>query len=395
MRNRLFAAVCCLSGVASLAIASDVGRRYPPEMRSIVDRVTGITLTALTTSPANDAKIYQTHPQWTSDGQYIIFRSDRNGGRPQAFAVSELTGDIVQLTEGATNAGSLNIARKSNKLYYYRGERNGPTQLIELDTGALLADSKAGKVKAPASYERVVVNFPDGFRDSGGFGLDADETKAYAGVSLGEEKGGIRGIDLKTGKIWTVIDVGFRMGHVQTNPWVPGEIIYCHETGGDAPQRIWFVKGDGSGNRPLYKETPDEWVTHEVVVDADHIFFNVMAHLPRLRTKPTGILSLNLRSDEVKVLGQTDEGRGFWHCNGSPDGRWAVGDNFIGSIWLIDRKTGEQTLLSTGHQMRPDHTHPTFSPDSKRIIIQSGLLSGGASLDIMILPAPSWLENRR
>jgi oligogalacturonide lyase len=405
--------------------ASDVGRRFPSEKRTIVDAQTGVTFTALTTSPANDAKIYQTHPQWTSDGKYIIFRSNRaRGGSTQAFAINEVTGEIVQLTDGpGTGTGSLNVARKSNRLYFFRGGRDEPANLIELNLDPLFADSEAGKMKDPATYERLIMKLPNDVREAGGFTLDADERVAYVGVTrLTPEQvqarqqsasqppgrpptrppgepipavpGGIRSIDLQTGAIKTVIDTSFTMGHVQANPWVPGEIIYCNETGGDAPQRMWFVRADGTDNHPLYQETPDEWVTHEVVVDRDHVMFTIMAHLPRLRFKPSGIAVINLRNNEMKIVSQVDEGRGFWHCNGSADGRWAVGDNFDGSIYLIDRLTGETTLLSTDHKMRPDHAHPTFSPDGKRILIQSGLLSNGASLDLMVIPIPLSLQNR-
>jgi len=55
-------------------------------------------LTFLTSKPTGDAKIYQTHPQWTSDGQWLVFRSNRVKG--EAMAVNEKTGDIVQITEG-------------------------------------------------------------------------------------------------------------------------------------------------------------------------------------------------------------------------------------------------------------------------------------------------------
>ena len=48
----------------------------------------------------------------------------------------------------------------------------------------------------------------------------------------------------------------------------PGEIIFCWETGGKAPQRTWFVKSDGSGLRPLYPEAPYEWITHEAAFDS-------------------------------------------------------------------------------------------------------------------------------
>jgi oligogalacturonide lyase len=198
------------------------------------------------------------------------------------------------------------------------------------------------------------------------------------------------------------IDVDFRMGHVQCNPWVPGEIIYCHETTGDSPQRMWTVMGDGSKNRPLYVETPDEWITHETVATKDEVMFLIMGHLPYLRTKPTGIAVINLRTDQMKILGQVEESAGsnrgtggFWHCNGSPDGRWAVGDTFGGNVYVIDRRDGAVTLLTTDHKMRPDHAHPIFSPDSKRILIQSGLFSNGKNLNLMVVTLPEWLQNRR
>ena len=56
----------------------------------------------------------------------------------------------------------------------------------------------------------------------------------------------------------------FKIGHLQANPFVPGLILFCWETGGDAPQRTWLVRSDGSEKRPFYKETFNEWVTHEV-----------------------------------------------------------------------------------------------------------------------------------
>ncbi|HYO23483.1 MAG TPA: hypothetical protein VEQ85_00880 [Lacipirellulaceae bacterium] len=445
------------SRVSAQSPASAVGRRFPSEMRELVDEQTGLPMVALTTSQFSDAKPYQTHTTWTSDGQWILFRSERAGDEQQAFVVNERTGDIIQLTDGPGNGtGSLNLSRKAMKLYFMRGgRRRGEAvaatrtqpQLIELNIGALIDDSMAGAVKQPAAYERLVASLPDDLRDSGGFGIDADETKAYWGVApreagderegrgrdrsrrgagrglpdrdellrrnsnaeetaeeararfaaAGQGRGGIRAIDLATGEISTVIDVDFRMGHVQANPWEPGEIIYCHETGGDAPQRVWSVRADGTNNRPLYVETPDEWITHETVATRDELMFNILGHLPRLRSRPTGIAVLNLRTNHVKLLGQLEEplgeGRlgGLWHCNGSPDGRWAVGDTFGGAIWVIDRANGKQTMLTAGHRMRPDHAHPIFSPDSRRVLIQSGKLSDGEALNLMVIALPESL----
>ena len=358
-------------------------------MTAIHDSVTGIPITVLTTDSANDSKIYQTHPQWTADGRYIVFRSDRAGGRPRAFAVEVNRGDIIQLTEDPdVNTGSLNLSRKKMLLYYTKAGPGEPVRLYVMDLGRLLGDSRSGNPSREGDYERLIATLPDDLSESGGFCLDCSEDKAYMGVSRGRELGGIRWIDLRTGEVGTVIDVDFRMGHVQASPFVPGEIVYCHETGGDAPQRMWTIMGDGSGNRPLYKECEQEWVTHEVITTPDLVYFNVMAHLPGLRKKATGIFSINLRNDEVRVLGQVG-GRGFWHCNGSADGRWAAGDDFRGSIHLINLETSEITLLTTGHRMRPDHCHPTFSPDGKQILFQSGMLSNGKSLDLMLIDLPA------
>lgn len=396
-----------MSGFVTMCVvpaeAGELGRRTPSETRLINDRVTGRTLVALTTGASNDMKNYQTHPQWAQDGVNIIFRSvDRNPAKTaQAYAVNEITGAIVQLTEGAdVETGSLSVARLSNRLYYVRGKSGGEQRLVELELTPLLADSEAGAVKEAAAYERTIAILPAGHKGAGGFTLDADERTAYFGVRhadgppreagkpIPQVPSGITAVDLATGEYRKVLDTPFLMGHVQANPWVPGEILYCNETGGDAPQRMWIVNADGSGNRALFPEAADDWVTHEIFADRDTVLFNLMGHTPELRRRPTGIMSINLRSGEVRPLGQTPRGQGFWHNNASPDGRWAVGDNFDGEVFLIDNRSGEIRLVSTGHWMKPDHTHPNFSPDGRRILVQSGLLTAGKSLDLMLIPVP-------
>ena len=72
-------------------LIAQIGKRFPSEKKVIKDPVTGVMLTFLTSTPAGDSKIYQTHNQWTSDGQWLIFRSNRVKG--EAMAVNEKTGD--------------------------------------------------------------------------------------------------------------------------------------------------------------------------------------------------------------------------------------------------------------------------------------------------------------
>src|SRR5580765_1846763 len=150
---------------------AQIGKRFPSEKKIVKDPVTGTMLTFLTSTAAGDSKIYQTHNQWTSDGQWVIFRSNRVRG--EAMAVNEKSGDIVQVTEGGY-AGMLNVARKSMKLYFLRfppGSRpsQGPPpqqdqgramQVVEVDLGKLFADSAAGTLKGADAYQRVCGTTP-------------------------------------------------------------------------------------------------------------------------------------------------------------------------------------------------------------------------------------------
>jgi oligogalacturonide lyase len=398
MRSALLMAAALL--LPATAAWAEVGKRYPSEKRVITDAVTSRPLTLLTSGAVGDAKIYPTHPQWAKDGVNIVFRSGERAGAPQIFAVNETTGDIVQLTEGpGVDIGSINVARLSNRVFYLRNSDTGQT-LKSIDLTALLVDSKAGKLKAEG-YETSHGDLPAGFINAGGFTLDADEKTAYFGFDqekapprpLGgpvpQVPGGILAMDITTGKTRTVVTSEFRMGHVQANPFKPGEILYCWETGGDAPQRMWIVNADGTGNREVFKESPDDWVTHEQFADADHVIFNLLGHTPTLSQRPTGIMVVSLRTGEVENLGQmpfSSKARSFWHNGVTYDGRLAAGDTFNGDLYLIDRASGERKLLSTGHFMKPDHLHPSFSADNTRLLVQSGLLTEGRKLSLIVIP---------
>jgi oligogalacturonide lyase len=236
---------------------------------------------------------------------------------------------------------------------------------------------------------------------------------------MGAGPSGIGKMDLKTGKCSIVTAVPFQVGHIQANPWVPGEIVFCWETGGKAPQRTWTVMADGSGLRPLYPESEYEWVTHEAIITKDEVAIAIMGHRrigtpaqqstaqnpgqetdwgpSGTREKPTGLGIVNFRTREMTIAGQTESGSGLWHVHGSPDGRFAVGDDFTRGIFLIDRKTREMILLSTGHKPSAgDHPHPTFSDDGTRIEIQSAMLSeDNRSMNICIIPVPEeWLKRK-
>ncbi|BDT58575.1 hypothetical protein MasN3_20690 [Massilia varians] len=444
-----FAAFLCLSAALTLSLdaSAQIGKRFPSERKLVKDPVTGTMLTFLTSKPHGDAKIYPTHPQWTSDGKWLVFRSRLAGN--EAVAVNETTGDLVQVTEGGYT-GMLNLAQKSMKLYYMRKAPDDDKilQIVETDLARVFADSAAGRMQPAASYQRVTANLPPELEAGGDLALDADEEWVYFKVGpgqaakhlapgtkiepafgprkMGAGPQGIARLNVKTGEVRHVVSVPFQVGHIQANLYKPGEIVFCWETGGKSPQRTWTVMADGSGLRPLYPEAPYEWVTHEAVISKDEVAMAIMGHRPipgaakavegpatdvgganpgqddgwgqtGTREKPTGLAIVNLRTRQMQIVGQTPSGSGLWHVHGSSDGRFAVGDDFSRSVYLIDRKTREMMMLTTGHKTTAaDHPHPTFSADGTRIQIQSAMLSeDGRSMNIVVVPVPdAWLKRK-
>src|SRR5688500_11628147 len=145
MKNKIFLFATAYSLFFACITNAQIGKRFPSERKVIKDPVTGTMLTFLTTTPNGDSKIYQTHEQWTADGKWLIFRSNRVRG--EALAVNENSGEIVQITEGGYT-GMLCIARKSMKLYCMRNaskdttqRRGDPLQVIEVDLDKLFEDS--------------------------------------------------------------------------------------------------------------------------------------------------------------------------------------------------------------------------------------------------------------
>lgn len=427
---------------------AQIGKTFPSEKKIVKDPVTGAKLIFLTSTPGGDSKTYPTHNQWTADGKWVVFRSHHL--KNEVMAVNEKTGLMMQVSEGGYT-GMLNVARTSMKLYFMRSlkkdpkEKAGPLQVIEVNLEKLFADQKAGRLKSADAYQRVCGTIPVEYDASPDMALDAQEDWAYFRVgkrkaeehlapgtvleknfgprNMGAGPTGLAAINLISGELKYVTSVPFQIGHVQTNPWVSGEIVFCWETGGKSPQRTWTVMADGTGLRPLYPEAETEWVTHEAVITKDEVAIAIMGHrqipgAPKkvaegtgvgganpgqdpawgpsgTREKPTGLAIVNLRTREVMIAGQTNVGSGLWHVSGSPDGRWATGDDFERNIYLINRHSREMRLVSGGHKVTAaDHPHPTMSPDGTRILIQSALLSAdNRSMNLCIVPVPkSWLK---
>jgi len=335
-----------------------VSQKFPPEKKVYQDTVTDLEITMLTTSAAKDNKIYQTHPNWTADGRNIVFMSDRSGTN-QYYTVSTETGAIVQLTDDEQPSNAC-LSKKANRMYYMSDNK-----IWNLDIDSVLHSNEQRK----SEFRCKVADLPVNASLSGSISLDSDEKTIYMGVQYTADSWGLLALDISTGEYSKVIDTKFRIGHCQAHPSISGLIMYCWETGGDSPQRMWIVKADGSENNPFYKETYDEWVTHEVWWGPNKALFTIWPKNEEMLKKPHGIAYVSLEDKSLHILNQ----KKYWHVGASPDGKWAVGDTFDGELYLINGETGKARLITQGH--RPTgatvHPHPSFSPDGSSVLFCS------------------------
>ena len=401
------------------------------------DEKTGVELNILTDTQKDDRFIYQTDPMWTPSGKYLLFRSSSRSNAPEQertapdgrvtrfrptfyYFLEVASGRTIQVTD--ESVGGVFLANTADKLFVNRRDGGKWTRWV-MDLTKFFADAGRGRANKIDDYLTYIGAFPESeeMGRPGGWCVSSDDNWAYITVSrnvmptpeelaiqervaqkprddqpvkVGQGMSGLRKMDLRTGEVSYIRNVPFRVGHIQASRFRPNEILFCCETGGDAGQRMWYCDANTNEYKPLYQETPLDWVTHETFGTEDYVYFNVLGWQDRLRKQASGIFRINLRTDDVEVIGQVEmdkdresslKGRGFWHCNSTRDNRYAAGDTFAGSIWVINVETGQKCQVASDIKMAPDHGHPFFSPDGKHLCFQSGHYSDGKRLYLMMV----------
>ncbi|MCR4860663.1 MAG: oligogalacturonate lyase family protein [Bacteroidales bacterium] len=434
MKRILFAAALLLAAMSSAH--AQFGVWQASEVKKVKDAQTGVELNVLTDTQKNDRFIYQTDPMWTPSGKYLLFRSSSRSGKelertapngqtvkysPTYYYFIEVaSGRTIQVTDDSV--GSVFLANTADKMFVNRRDGENWTMSV-MDLTKFFADAARNRAKKIEDYLTYIGTFPNTpeMGRPGGWCVNSDDTYAYITVSrdvepteeelafqekvaqkpredqpkkVGQGMSGLRKMNLKTGEVTIIRNVPFRVGHIQASRFHPNEILFCCETGGDAGQRMWYCDANTNEYKALYKETPLDWVTHETFGTEDYVYFNVLGWQDRLRKQASGIFRINLRTDDIDVIGQVEMdkdressliGRGFWHCNSTRDNRFAAGDTFAGSIWVIDVETGYKFQIASDIKMAPDHGHPFFSPDGTKLCFQSGHYSDGKRLNLVMV----------
>lgn len=341
---------------------------------SYIDEKTGVRVYNLTPGGHASSIIYQTHPMWTPDMEHLVFSSNRDEKGNRLWMLEMKTGKTLPVPLEVYETGTMTW--KDNDLYYVADKKLYALDLVQAFHGE--------------GTPRLLGDIPDKcLRIEGTVTVDTDLSAFYFGGVIREDQAwGVFALDTKSGETRTLAETDFRVGHFQANPFTPGSLMFCQETGGDAPQRIWHLQTDHPEPAPLYRETYGEWVTHEVWWTSEKIIFTIWPYDEAHKGMPHGVATADIHTGpegKMDVLAQYPA----WHTHGSPDGVWAMGDDFDRNVWLIHVNGKERKLLTQGHNSNNQNTHPhgSFTPDSRGLVFNS---SKNGTPEIFYVPLPDW-----
>lgn len=343
---------------------------WPPEWEKVEDDQTGARITRLTGADCISHPLYYLTNSFTSDGQWLIFASDR-AGKTDLYRVSLASGEIHRLTDlDGVQPFSGNVV--DDEVYF---ATDGQLHRLNLETGS----------------DRIIAERPG--CGLGEVTVSADRQWAASLVTRNGTAGLL--IARTDGSHSYEILSGVRaLYHPQFHPTDSEQLIYS----ADPPDpRMWAVRIDGSDDRCIHRNQPDEWFVHETFLgQTDQIIVVHWRH---------GLNVVDLRDGQLRQISDIS----VWHIASRADGKLIVCDTHLPDVGLclIDPQTGVHRTLchpqatSQGfqwHQPTPltadggapgwatmveaestetaygpqwTHPHPSFSPDGRLVAYTS------------------------
>ncbi len=391
---------CC--AMAAHAVVPAFGDRYPLEVfpteaKRMVDDQTGAELLFLTSGPTKNQNLYFHQRSWLSDNSMILFSSHRERGGLMGYLTA--TGELIRITasDGAPTGGA--TASVSHPAVYTMAGQRVLEITFEIDASKE-PEKTPSKVWArqrllcemTGSIGQLNESCDERFLATGG--TDPENAKSSAIFTISTDDGSVNRI--------CGMPPGASLGvsHVQWSVTNPYWISFAN-----APIRIWVVDiRDGKPWAP-YVERDGELVTHESWWVNDLMLFCGGIH-PKPH-EDSHLKTLDVRTGQVRIIGEgawspdmgedTVPKRNWWHASGSPDGRWAAGDNWYGDIMLFEGLTTRPHLLTVGHRIYGGGPHPEVGWDRKGDQVVFGgstKLGEGTHVCVATIPA-AWQDQVR
>lgn len=331
---------------------------------STTDEETGLTYEVVSGGIGNNTHIYFNRANFTYDGKYLIFRSDRTGNW-QVYAYDIAGQRLRRLTDAEHDPGRPSIDPCRPILYY--GQGNAVHQL-NIET---LEDSLVYRHPTPEGGSFLLMDVSGdgqylGFMEIGPYEKAENGTADFVRRFEARPLSSLWIATADGAKVWKVHEEKRHLQHLLFCPTDPATLMYCHEGPWDrVEQRLWLMHWDGSRIRPLrYQETPELAIGHEYwLADGRHVDY-----VRRCKGQPTAVCRVDTYSGEETVLTL----HGYCHFISDRTGNRIVGDD-ADYVTLLDVPTGRLTPLVRHNQELTIantlyHPHPAFSPDGERIV---------------------------
>jgi oligogalacturonide lyase len=358
---------------------------------SAVDPTTGHTVVHISRLPGKDsASLYFHQNSFTAAGDKMIFL--HSGLEPGITIYTLDVSNTAAIGSGKTTRianipghliGYPVLGPVGRNVFYYSGQSIMETNLDTQKTRTV-ANLPSDWDYAPQSLQGLTLNANETL-------LAGTDTMGAANVYMAATPGGAREdsvtatfnaklpsfiftVDVKTGRINTILKGTDWYDHVQFSPTDPNLLMFAHEGPGDKVDRIWTIHADGSGLtnvRP--RQVQGEVAGHEFwAPDGKTIWFKDQAP-----GKVNSFIGKNIVTGKETVE-PVQPDQVSMHYNSSKDGREFVGDGGHNdpAIFLYVPQPGggvksEELCAIPGNDYKKREPNPFFTPDGRWVIFSS------------------------
>lgn len=377
---------------------SNVGKQFPSEMSSFIDKNSGKEIIKLTESGIN-THLYFTENSFYRDDKYILYKhADGNLANPgvtNLFKLDLETGIRTQLTD---------FEEMGLKPYVFNKSNDGKKLFFTTWTELYSIDVESGKLTrlavCPVGYffGSISVSFDDryiavvagdeGYIDKSKVNLHTNYT-GFLESFYAHKSGRIMIAATDGSGFETLYEDTHWLGHVQFAPDTNEFITYCHEGPWNyVQQRIWMLNTITRRTKPCYVQGINDSVGHEFWTRDGLVFFDNRGrgHDGTITSDKTQAVTISHDGpDDIPLVGFVDKDCNLlrtvelpYYCNhyhANVDNTLLVADA-VNDIVLIDISGDKPSLKTlcehnTSWRYQASHCHPTWSWSNDAILYAS------------------------
>lgn len=381
-------------------------RVFPIEAKTIVDPTSGAKLVFVTSATDEDTNLYFHQRSWLPDESMLVFHRKQDKATCY-WGYLESTGELVRLHDPGLSLGyEGSCSRYRNSLFVILNNEVHEW-LIKVEQG------EYGKPSRVSVEDNLVGKLPDDVVSTVGLNENSDGSGIMIGFnSKGPTASRIILMDYKTGECKELASLNDGISHIQSSWVTPDLALFCRscrvsDRAGDNPQgivlaRMWLTDSSEREPWPLYPQLDGELVTHECWwVDNQVTFCSGMQKAGYAEEAHVKVIDIETGIARIIGAGAWWPGgspkevskRNWWHCAGSPTGKFAMADNWHGDIGIFSAKTSRTRLLTENHRTygQGPHPHAGWAPSGTKVVFTSNL-HGNPDVVIGVLPE-EWIQN--